>query len=113
MRGEAAFDCGHQRFELAVFLHYHHALADRPDGIEIGGNAAPIVGAVQPLALTVNDLAGDDPRSARLPEHMHFFRRQRAAFYQVAIILDAANGIERQLAVGNRRHLLADHRFGP
>lgn len=56
----------------------------------------------------VDQLAGDDAGCTLLAHGMHVGRRQRAAFDEMAVVLDAADGIECEIAIRDRRKLLLD-----
>ncbi len=109
MRGKTALQSGHQRFELVVFLHNQHSLLDCPDRIEVGGNAAAVMVAVHPLAVVIDQLAGNDAGRSVFTHGVHVGRRQRTAFDKMAVVLDTADGIEGKVAVRDRCQLFLDN----
>ena len=111
MRTEPAGEAGEQRLELVRLLHHDKALRDGAQRSETGRDTAAVVAAVEQRALAVDDLARDDAGRTRGAQRVHLGGGERSAFHDMALGVDRAERIKREVAVGDAGELLADDRL--
>ena len=57
--------------------------------MKVSGDASPVIGAVHPLPIVRDKLAGDDSGCAGLAQSLQLCSGESAALDQMAIVLDA------------------------